>query len=241
MFTGIIQSIGNITAVESQGADARVHIAAGKLDLTYAHVGDSIAVNGVCLTATSFADDGFWVDVSGETLARTTFGEIAVGSKVNLEQSLTPTTRLGGHLVSGHVDGVGTVMSCWDQGRSLRFVVQAPPTLAKYIAEKGSICVDGVSLTVNKVNGAYAAHGCASVTGGRMPEVTFDLNIVPHTLQETTLGTWVAGSRVNLEVDILARYLERLLLGERAAQPTAPPQGGGITHGFLVENGFIKI
>lgn len=224
MFTGIIQSIGNITALESRGADARVHIAAGKLDLTYAHVGDSIAVNGVCLTATSFADDGFWVDVSGETLARTTFGEIAVGSKVNLEQSLTPTTRLGGHLVSGHVDGVGTVLSCWDQGRSLRFVVQAPPTLAKYIAEKGSICVDGVSLTVNKVNGAC-----------------FDLNIVPHTLQETTLGTWVAGSRVNLEVDILARYLERLLLGEGAALLQTPPQSEGITHGFLVEHGFIKV
>lgn len=224
MFTGIIQSIGNITALESQGADARVHIAAGKLDLTYAHVGDSIAVNGVCLTVTSFADDGFWVDVSGETLARTTFGEIAVGRKVNLEQSLTPSTRLGGHLVSGHVDGIGTVMSCWDQGRSLRFVVQAPSILAKYIAEKGSICVDGVSLTVNKVNGAC-----------------FDLNIVPHTLQETTLATWVAGSRVNLEVDILARYLERLLLGERAAQPIAPPQGAGITQTFLVEHGFIKV
>ncbi len=223
MFTGIIQSIGNITVVESQGADARAHIAAGKLDLAHAQIGDSIAVNGVCLTVTSFADGGFWVDISGETLARTTFGEIAVGSKVNLEQSLTPTTRLGGHLVSGHVDGIGTVVSCWDQGRSLRFVIQAPPTLAKYIAEKGSICVDGVSLTVNQVNGAC-----------------FDLNIVPHTLQETTLGELVAGSHVNLEVDILARYLERLLLGESAAQPTAPPQGAGITHGFLVEHGFIK-
>ena len=186
-------------------------------------MGDSIAVNGVCLTATSFADGGFWVDVSGETLARTTFGEIAVGSKVNLEQSLTPTTRLGGHLVSGHVDGIGSVVSCWDQGRSLRFVIQAPPMLARYIAEKGSICVDGVSLTVNHVNGAL-----------------FDLNIVPHTLQETTLGELVAGSRVNLEVDILARYLERLLLGEGAAQPAAPPQGAGITQSFLVAHGFIK-
>ena len=188
-----------------------------------AQVGDSIAVNGVCLTATSFADGGFWVDISGETLARTTFGEIAVGSKVNLEQALTPTTRLGGHLVSGHVDGIGTVVSCWDQGRSLRFVIQAPPTLAKYIAENGSICVDGVSLTVNQVNGAF-----------------FDLNLVPHTLQETTLGELVAGSHVNLEVDILARYLERLLLGKRAAQPTAPPQSAGITQAFLVEHGFIK-
>ena len=223
MFTGIIQSVGNIAVIESQGADVRAHIAAGTLDLINAQVGDSIAVNGVCLTATSFADGGFWVDISGETLARTTFGEIAVGSKVNLEQALTPTTRLGGHLVSGHVDGIGTVMSCWDQGRSLRFVIQAPPTLAKYIAEKGSICVDGVSLTVNKVNGA-----------------SFDLNIVPHTLQETTLGELVAGSHVNLEVDILARYLERLLLGERAAQPTAPPQSAGITQAFLVEHGFIK-
>ena len=257
MFTGIIQSVGNITVIESQGADVRAHIAAGTLDLISAaalahpcdvqgctsvargrmpgapahgtwascpaQVGDSIAVNGVCLTATSFADGGFWVDISGETLARTTFGEIAVGSKVNLEQSLTPTTRLGGHLVSGHVDGIGTVVSCWDQGRSLRFVIQAPSTLAKYIAEKGSMCVDGVSLTVNKVNGAY-----------------FDLNIVPHTLQETTLGELVAGSHVNLEVDILARYLERLLLGGNAAQPTSLPQSAGITQGFLVEHGFIK-
>ena len=223
MFTGIIQSVGNITVIESQGADLRVHIATGKLNLAGAQVGDSIAVNGVCLTATSFVDNGFWVDVSCETLARTTFSEIAVGSKVNLEQSLTPTTRLGGHLVSGHVDGIGTVVSCWDQGRSLRFVIQAPPTLAKYIAEKGSICVDGVSLTVNKVNGAC-----------------FDLNIVPHTLQETTLGELVAGKHVNLEVDLLARYLERLLLGEHAAQAQTPPQSAGITHGFLVEHGFIK-
>ncbi len=271
MFTGIIQSIGNITAVESQGADVRVHIATGKLDFSGAQVGDSIAVNGVCLTATSFVDNGFWADVSGETLARTIFGEIAVGRKVNLEQSLTPTTRLGGHLVSGHVDGTGTVVSCWDQGRSLRFVIQAPSTLARYIAEKGSICVDGVSLTVNKVNGACAAHecasvgrfrhpasravhGCTSVARGGMPEVTFDLNIVPHTLQETTLSEWVVGSRVNLEVDILARYLERLLLGEGAAHGCASaassvllgaaqsttPQSAGITHGFLVEHGFIK-
>ena len=262
MFTGIIQSIGNITTVESQGEDARVHIAVGKLDAKLdlehaaalahpcahgtwascpAQVGDSIAVNGVCLTVTSFADGGFWADVSGETSARTTFGKVAVGNKVNLEQSLTPTTRLGGHLVSGHVDGIGTVISCWEQGRSVRFVIQAPPLLAKYIAEKGSICVDGVSLTVNKVNGA-----------------SFDVNIVPHTLQETTLGERVAGDHVNLEVDILARYLERLLLGERAAhectsvvpgktleaaaaQPPSPAQSAGITHGFLVEHGFIKI
>ena len=275
MFTGIIQSIGYIAAIELLGADRRVHIAAGKLDLDleraaapahpYAHgtgvscpaqVGDSIAVNGVCLTVTSFTDDGFWVDVSGETLARTTFGEMAVGRKVNLEQALTPATRLGGHLVSGHVDGIGTVTGRWEQGRSVQFVIQAPPMLAKYIAEKGSICVDGVSLTVNKVNGACAAHGCASVARGplqrilhsrhlpihgrrTMPEATFDLNLVPHTLQETTLGELVAGSRVNLEVDILARYLERLLLGEGAAL-LQPPQSTGITHGFLVEHGFIK-
>lgn len=259
MFTGIIQAVGNITVVEPQGADVRAHIAAGTLDLASAQVGDSIAVNGVCLTATSFADGGFWVDVSGETLARTTFGEIAVGSKVNLEQSLTPTTRLGGHLVSGHVDGIGSVVSCRDQGRSLRFVIQAPPMLARYIAEKGSICVDGVSLTVNRVNDACAAQGCAGVghfrhpasgdtyasrhgAGGRMPEVTFDLNIVPHTLQETTLGAWVAGSRVNLEVDILARYLERLLLGDGAVRPQSQSSSHstGITQGFLVEHGFIK-
>ncbi len=219
MFTGIIQSVGSVAALESMGVDLRMRIAAGKLDLSAARIGDSIAVSGVCLTVTSFTGDGFWVDVSGETLACTTFSGLKQGSRVNLEQALTPTTRLGGHLVSGHVDGAGTVVRRGEDGRSVRFTIRAPDALARYIAEKGSICVDGISLTVNAVNGAE-----------------FDLNIVPHTLKETTMGEFAAGRRVNLEVDVLARYLERLLLGERAAQPGSP----GISHAFLAEHGFIK-
>lgn len=219
MFTGIIQAIGTVAAQESMGADLRMHIAAGKLDLAAARIGDSIAVSGVCLTVTHFTSDGFWVDVSGETLACTTFSELKQGSRVNLEQALTPTTRLGGHLVSGHVDGAGTVVRRGEDGRSVRFTIRAPDALARYIAEKGSICVDGISLTVNAVNGTE-----------------FDLNIVPHTLQETTMDEFTAGRRVNLEVDVLARYLERLLLGERAAQPG----NVGISRAFLVEHGFLK-
>lgn len=166
MFTGIIQAIGEIAALQPGGEDTRVRVRTGKLALDDVSPGDSIAVNGVCLTVVELPGDGFWADVSGETLARTGFRDLTVGSRVNLEQALTPTTRLGGHLVSGHVDGVGTVLERRSEGRSERFRIQAPAGLAKYIAEKGSICVDGVSLTVNAVEGA-----------------AFDLNIVPHTLQ----------------------------------------------------------
>jgi riboflavin synthase len=192
-----------------------MYVRTGKLDLADVTAGDSIAVSGVCLTAVALPGDGFWADVSGETLARTTLGEVKTGAAVNLEKALTPTTRLGGHLVSGHVDGVGTVLTRHDDGRSVRLRVQAPAQLARYIAEKGSVTVDGVSLTVNGVTGA-----------------TFDLNIVPHTLSETTIGECSPGRRVNLEVDLIARYLERLLLGERAAE------AGGVTLDLLVRRGF---
>lgn len=218
MFTGIIQAVGEIAALQPGGEDTRVRVRTGRLDLDDVAPGDSIAVNGVCLTVVDLPGDGFWADVSGETLTRTGFRDIAVGSRVNLEKALTPTTRLGGHLVSGHVDGVGTVLERRPEGRSERFRIQAPEALAKYIAEKGSICVDGVSLTVNAVDGAV-----------------FDLNIVPHTLQETTIADYRSGTRVNLEVDIIARYLERLLLGEKAAEP-----GSGISEAFLAEHGFMK-
>jgi riboflavin synthase len=219
MFTGIIQAVGQVAALEPKGADMRVHVRTGKLDLADVRLGDSIAVNGVCLTAVALPDDGFWADVSGETLSRTAFSELRVGSRVNLEKALTPSSRLGGHLVSGHVDGVGVVKSRAEDGRSVRFRIQAPDELAKYIAEKGSVCIDGISLTVNLVNGAE-----------------FELNIVPHTLQETTMGEFQPGRRVNLEVDVIARYLERLLLGEKAAQPN----GGGINLAFLAEHGFLR-
>lgn len=208
MFTGIIQAVGTLAAVENRGGDRRFRLQTGKLDLGDVALGDSIAVNGVCLTAVELPGDGFVADVSGETLSRTTLGSLMAGSRVNLEKALTPTTRLGGHLVSGHVDGVGKVVSRSVDARSVKFRIEAPAVLAKYIAEKGSICCDGVSLTVNAVDGAV-----------------FDLNIVPHTIAETNIDGWNPGVAVNLEVDIIARYLERLLLGEKAAIGGA----GGIT------------
>lgn len=221
MFTGIIQSVGTIAALEPQGVDLRIRLRSGSLDLGDVQLGDSIAVNGVCLTAVALPGDGFWADVSGETLKRTTFGQFKVGQRVNLEKALTPSSRLGGHLVSGHVDGIGEVLERHSDGRSERFRIKAPAELAKYIAEKGSITVDGASLTVNAVDGAILS-----------------LNIVPHTLQETIMGEYQAGRRVNLEVDLIARYLERLLLGDKAAE--SREQGSGITHDFLAQHGFMK-
>jgi len=219
MFTGIIESVGKIQDMQPLGGDMRVYVRTGKLDLSDVALGDSIAVNGVCLTAVELPGDGFRADVSGETLANTTLGDLERGCAVNLEKALTPSTRMGGHLVSGHVDGVGEVVSVSEEARSWRFRIQAPDELARYIARKGSICVDGVSLTVNAVEGS-----------------TFDLNIVPHTLQETTIRHYRLGSRVNLEVDLIARYLERLILGEEAAR-TDP---GGITTELLARSGFLR-
>lgn len=218
MFTGIIQAVGVIAAIEKQGGDARLRIDTGLLELSDVQIGDSIAVHGVCLTAILLGKHTFSADVSAETLRHTTLGTQAAGNRVNLEKALTPSSRLGGHLVSGHVDGVGDVMERSVEARSVRFRIRAPAALARYIAMKGSVCLDGVSLTVNAVDGAQ-----------------FDLNIVPHTLQATTLGEIQPGSRVNLEVDVIARYLERLLLGERAADAHAP-----ISHAFLAEHGSLK-
>ena len=219
MFTGIIEASGSIRAITPKGGDVRVYVATGKLDLGDVKLGDSIAVNGVCLTAVELPGDGFWADVSRETLARTGFIDLKTGSRVNLEKALTPTSRLGGHLVSGHVDGVGEIISREDNARAVQFRIRAPRELAKYIALKGSITVDGTSLTVNGVDGA-----------------DFELTIVPHTLAETIMADYRAGRRVNLEVDLLARYLERLLLGDKAAEPT----GSGITESFLAEHGYLN-
>jgi riboflavin synthase len=216
MFTGIIEALGQVAALQKSAGDARLYLRTGRLDLGDVQLGDSIAVNGVCLTVVELPGDGFWADVSGETLARTSLGGLQVGDPVNLEKALLPTTRLGGHLVSGHVDGLGTVESVAQDARSVRLDIRAPDALAKYIAEKGSICVDGISLTVNAVDGAL-----------------FSLNIVPHTQQMTTLQHATAGRRVNLEVDLLARYVERLLLGESAARPK-----NRISPAFLAEHGF---
>lgn len=217
MFTGIITAVGTVAVIQQRGSDVRLRIATGKLDLSDVQLGDSIAVSGVCLTAVELPGNGFWADASCETLERTILGEAAPYMKVNLEKALTLTTRIGGHLVSGHVDGIGAVTTWRPDGRSWRLRIQAPDGLARYIAEKGSICVDGVSLTVNRVDGA-----------------AFELNVIPQTLEETSLADFKIGRRVNLEVDLIARYLERLLLGERAAQPG----GGGLTAALLREHGF---
>ena len=220
MFTGIIQATGTITRMESRSGDMRLSIATGQLDLSDVAMGDSIAVNGVCPTAVELPGDGFSADVSNETLALTTLGNLKVGSRVNLEKALTLSDRLGGHLVSGHVDGIGTVLERSPDARSERFVIEAPDVLARYIAQKGSVCVDGTSLTVNKVDGAR-----------------FELNIVPHTLQETIIGDYVPGSKVNLEVDLIARYLERLMLGERAG---LSGEKTDINEDLLRKTGFIS-
>lgn len=217
MFTGIILAVGNISSLQMRGGDCRLTIATGRLSLDEAVAGDSIAVNGVCLTAVELGAHYFCADVSNETLSRTTLRTATVGTPVNLELALTPTSRLGGHIVSGHVDGVGQVIEKTNDGRSVRFRFKAPDSLAKYIAEKGSICIDGISLTVNEVDGAV-----------------FSVNIVPHTLKETTLGSMATGAEVNLEVDILARYMERLMKGEAAAQCQ-----GGISKELLQDSGFL--
>ncbi|MGR9052411.1 MAG: riboflavin synthase [Gammaproteobacteria bacterium] len=217
MFTGIILAVGRIAAIQPKSGDCRLKIATGKLPMDDTSQGDSIAVSGVCLTAVELGPDYFCADVSNETLSRSTLGDKAVGSPVNLEPALLPTSRLGGHIVSGHVDGVGKVLDRKPDGRSFRFRFQAPDHLAKYIAEKGSICIDGISLTVNEVDGAV-----------------FGVNIVPHTLQETTLGETLAGHKVNLEADVLARYMERLMQGEAAAQCR-----GGVSEQLLKNSGFL--
>lgn len=192
MFTGIIQSIGRIDKYEAHGADARMVILGGGLDFSDVAIGDSIAVNGVCLTAVALTPDSFTVDVSAETL-RVTAGFVP-GAEVNLEKALRLADRLGGHLVSGHIDGVGTVHRFAPAGESHLLEIDAPPALARYIIRKGSITVNGVSLTVNAVK-----------------DTRFALNLIPHTLEMTMLKHLEADSRVNLEVDMIARYVERMM------------------------------
>ena len=194
MFTGIIEAVGKIQRMEPTGGDMRLIIDASTLDMGDVHLGDSIAVNGVCLTAVKFDQTSFVADVSNETVSLTTLKDLKTGSPVNLEKALLPTTRLGGHLVSGHVDGVGTVIDVAEDARSVRYTIRVPDELKKYVAVKGSICVDGTSLTVNVVK-----------------DDCFEINIVPHTQEKTIIKNYKAGTEVNLEVDLVARYLERLL------------------------------
>ncbi|MAT52668.1 MAG: riboflavin synthase [Porticoccaceae bacterium] len=201
MFTGIVEAKGQIARTEPKDGDLRLTVNTGELPAAELRLGDSVAVNGVCLTVVDLPGDGFVADVSRETLAMTTAGQWQTGTHVNLERALLPESRLGGHIVSGHVDGIGQVLSRISDARSERFRVRVPDPLARYIAHKGSVTIDGVSLTVNKVEGAE-----------------FEINIVPHTREVTVIGGYQAGTRVNIEVDVIARYLERLLLGDKAAE-----------------------
>lgn len=215
MFTGIVQAVGRVCRVEDRGVDRRLVVETRGLDLDGTRLGDSIAVNGCCLTAVLLAPGEFTADVSRETLERTTLGSLAAGAMVNLESALALGAPLGGHLVSGHVDGMAEVLERRTEGRSERWRFRVPPGLARYIAEKGSVCLDGVSLTVNEVSGRE-----------------FGVNLVPHTLSVTTLGQARPGSAVNLEVDLLARYVERLLQVDATGQPA------GLSAEALARAGF---
>jgi len=194
MFTGIIEGVGRIAALEPRGGDVRLRVEVGTLPFDAVQLGESIAVNGVCLTVVEFDAVSFAADASNETLSLTTLGRLQVGAPVNLERAMRPTDRLGGHLVSGHVDGVGRVLSIAEDARAQRWRFAAPTVLLKYIAKKGSICVDGVSLTVNEVD----AEG-------------FDVALIPHTVARTAFAQTGVGDAVNLEIDLVARYVERLL------------------------------
>lgn len=211
MFTGIIRDKGQISAMQRRGGDVRMRITSTGMPWADYEVGESIAVNGVCLTAVALHDDGFETDVSNETLAVTALGELAEGASVNLEPALALGERLGGHLVSGHVDCVGRVTALREDARSVRLGIELPREYARYVAKKGSITVDGVSLTINEVSGN-----------------TFGLNIIPHTADVTTIGDYAVGTRVNIEVDQVARYLERLLEDD----------GGKLSIEFLRAHGY---
>ena len=211
MFTGIIKAKGEIAAMQETGGDVRLSIRSDGLPFASYEVGESIAVNGVCLTAVALRPDGFDTDVSTETLNVTGLGQLALGSPVNLEPSLSLADRLGGHLVSGHVDCVGSVTRRVADARSIRLTFEIPAAFARYVARKGSVCVDGVSLTINEVSGN-----------------SFDLNIIPHTAEVTIIGDYTVGTSVNIEVDMLARYVERLLEHD----------DGSITKDYLREHGY---
>ena len=219
MFTGIIESLGTVESVQNVGGDVRLRIGTD-LDMSDVHLGDSIATNGICLTVIDWGEHWYAADVSRESLNRTTLAHWKVGQRVNVEKAMLPTTRFGGHIVSGHVDAVGEITVVREDARSLYFEVTAPAEIARYLAEKGSITVDGISLTINHLRGRILS-----------------LNLIPHTAERTNIGTWKVGRQVNLEVDVLARYIERLMMGDKAAE--TPPQSK-ISLDFFAQNGFLK-
>jgi len=213
MFTGIIQSIGKIISITPGSVDTRLSIGVGSMPFGDVEMGESISINGACMTVVAFDKNSFSADVSRESLAMTTLGRLKTGSAVNLERAMRLSDRLGGHLVSGHVDGVGQISQRVTEGQSVRFGIRVPDELSKYIAHKGSVCIDGVSLTVNEVN-----------------KNEFSLQIIPHTLQETIFSDYRVGDDVNIEVDIIARYLERLLVTNEKTS--------GVTMDQLIRAGF---
>lgn len=222
MFTGIIEAVGSIQSIENKGEDIRLTVNVGKLDMSDVKLGDSIATNGVCLTVVARTDSTYSADLSLETLKRTGFYHQKSGAPVNLEKAMQANARFGGHIVSGHVDGLGEIISLQATGRATEYWIKVPGELAKYIAQKGSVTIDGVSLTVNDVDG-----DC------------FKITIIPHTAQETVICHYRQSTKVNLEVDVVARYLERLMLGKNAAQSNQN-QPEGITMDFLAKSGFLK-
>ena len=219
MFTGIIESLGKVESLQSVGGDVRLRIGTS-LDMSDVHLGDSIATNGICLTVIEWGEKWYAADVSRESLNRTTLGSWKVGQRVNVEKAMLPTTRFGGHIVSGHVDAVGEITVVREDARSIYYEVTAPAEIAKYLAEKGSVTVDGISLTINHLRGNVIS-----------------LNLIPHTAERTNIGTWKTGAKVNLEVDVLARYIERLMLDDKAAEVKEQSK---LSMAFLAENGFLK-
>jgi riboflavin synthase len=219
MFTGIIEAVGSITAIKRHAQDMTITVDSGALDLSDVKLGDSISHNGVCLTVTRLEGNGYDVDISTETIERSGFAAIKNGFSLNLEKAMQVTSRFGGHIVSGHVDGVGEITSITQLGSAIEYWVKAPDNLAKYIAEKGSISIDGISLTTNAIDGA-----------------SFKLTIIPHTISETIMVNYQVGTLVNLEVDVVSRYLERLLLGDKAAESQPKKES---TMDLLARSGFI--
>lgn len=219
MFTGIIESLGRVERIQDMGGDLRLQIQT-PLDLSDVHLGDSIATNGICLTVVDWGENWYAADVSKESLSRSTIAQWQLGRVVNVEKAMLPTTRFGGHIVSGHVDAVGEITQLRQDARSVYFEVTAPASIARYLAEKGSVTIDGISLTINYLRGCVLS-----------------LNVIPHTAERTNISTWQVGCKVNIEVDVLARYIERLMLGPAAAEQN---QKSNISMQFLAENGFLK-
>ncbi len=217
MFTGLIEAQGKLSTAQKSGGDLKVKISSSTLDFSDVALGDSIATNGVCLTVVKLEQNAFWADVSNETLKLSTFTSLRIGAVVNLEKAMLPTTRFGGHMVSGHIDGIAEIKQLARDARSIVIRIAPPAELLRYIAPKGSVCIDGVSLTVNEVVGS-----------------DFLLNIVPHTAKKTKLDSYKIGDRVNIEVDLVARYLERLLVSSE------PTKTSGITLDLLSRSGFAR-